>query len=117
MFDIIRWFLFDLLILGYIEDRTSGLSFRLPGGLKWTFYIEVPCGSLDQDSNDALQLFCNEIPLFNVLGSPHLVPDEIPFSVTMDVQLVCKYLKAYQDQRIDALIEEGIVILKMTFYY
>ena len=106
MFDIVRWFLFDLLILGYVEDRNSGLSFRLPGELKWTFYIEVPCGSLVQDAKEALNLFCEEIPLFNILGSPLLISDEIPFSVTKDVQLVCKYLKAYEDGRIDTLITE-----------
>ena len=37
----IGWFLFDLLILGYVEDPSTGLSFRMPGGLKWAFFIEV----------------------------------------------------------------------------
>ena len=39
--DSISWFFFDLLVLGYVEDRNSGLSFRLPGDLSWTIYVEV----------------------------------------------------------------------------
>ena len=37
----VNWFLFELLVLGYVEDPTSGASFRLPGGLVWAVYIEV----------------------------------------------------------------------------
>ena len=37
----IGWFFFDLLVLGYVEDHRTGLSFRLPGGLDWAIYIEV----------------------------------------------------------------------------
>ena len=39
--DIIAWFFFDLLVLGYVEDLESGLSYRIPGGLEWAVYIEV----------------------------------------------------------------------------
>lgn len=39
--DVIGWFFFDLLVLGYVEDPDSGLSFRIPGGLHWAIYIEV----------------------------------------------------------------------------
>ena len=39
--DTVNWFLFELLVLGYVEDPTSGASFRLPGGLCWAVYIEV----------------------------------------------------------------------------
>lgn len=41
LIDSISWFFFDLLVLGYVEDRDSGLSFRLPGDLSWTIYVEV----------------------------------------------------------------------------
>ena len=37
----IGWFLFDLLILGYVEDPGTGVSFRVPGGLNWAIFIEV----------------------------------------------------------------------------
>ena len=39
--DVIAWFFFDLLVLGYVEDPDTGLSFRIPGGLEWAVYIEV----------------------------------------------------------------------------
>jgi len=39
--DVIAWFFFDLLVLGYAEDPETGLSFRIPGGLEWAVYIEV----------------------------------------------------------------------------
>ena len=41
LMDVIAWFFFDLLVLGYVEDPNSGLSFRIPGGLEWAVYIEV----------------------------------------------------------------------------
>ena len=41
LMDTVNWFLFELLVLGYVEDPTSGASFRLPGGLCWAVYIEV----------------------------------------------------------------------------
>lgn len=37
----VSWFFFDLFLLGYVEDQSTGLSFRLPGGLEWAIYIEV----------------------------------------------------------------------------
>ena len=39
--EVIGWFFFDLLILGYVEDPATGKSFRIPGGLEWAIYIEV----------------------------------------------------------------------------
>ena len=39
--EVIGWFFFDFLILGYVEDPETGLSFRLPGGLAWAIYVEV----------------------------------------------------------------------------
>ena len=41
LMDVVNWFFFDLLILGYVEDPTSGESFRLPGGLAWAVFVEV----------------------------------------------------------------------------
>ena len=37
----IRWFFFELLILGYVEDPATGLSFHFPAGLSWALYTEV----------------------------------------------------------------------------
>ena len=41
LMEVIGWFFFDLLILGYVEDPVTGKSFRVPGGLQWAIYIEV----------------------------------------------------------------------------
>ena len=39
--EIVRWFFFELLILGYVEDPATGLSFHFPAGLSWALYTEV----------------------------------------------------------------------------
>lgn len=41
LFSEIHWFFFFLFVVGYIEDQSTGLSFRLPGGLQWSIYVEV----------------------------------------------------------------------------
>ena len=37
----VHWFLLDLFFLGYVEDPSSGLSFRIPSQLNWECYFEV----------------------------------------------------------------------------
>lgn len=37
----VQWFLVDLFFLGYVEDPSSGLSFKMPSKLKWECYFEV----------------------------------------------------------------------------
>ena len=37
----VGWFLFKLLILGYVEDNQTGQSFQLPSNSKWSLYVEV----------------------------------------------------------------------------
>ena len=39
--EMIGWFFFDLLMLGYVEDSDTGLSFCIPRGRAWTIYVEV----------------------------------------------------------------------------
>ena len=41
LMEMIGWFFFELLMLGYVEDSDTGLSFRIPGGLRWAVYVEV----------------------------------------------------------------------------
>ena len=93
LLEVIGWFFFDLLILGYVEDKDTGLSFRLPGELEWFVYVEVPSCDLNMTPDEALQQFCWDIPTLGLVGSPHLIPYQAP-SILDDVQLVCKYLKA-----------------------
>ena len=41
LIESIGWFFFDLFILGYVEDPATGHSFRFPGGVKISIYVEV----------------------------------------------------------------------------
>ena len=95
---VINWFFFDLLILGYVEDCKSGLSFRMPRGLTWLVYIEVPfCGSLEESQ----RWIKKEIPTLDILGSPHVRHDQNEYFVDHSVQMVCKYLQACKNGDID----------------
>ena len=108
LIEVIGWFFFDLLILGYVEDRDTGLSFRLPGGLDWVIYVEVPSRDLTMTPEEMLEQFCGDIPTLGLLGSARKVLNEIPFIIDEEVQLVCKYLKAYKEKRIDRLYKDGM---------
>ena len=110
--DSINWFFFDLLILGYVEDPLTGQSFRFPGGLEWSVYVEVPSYGLNTQPEDSLALFLQAIPTLALLGSTHQVYPQMQYVVNEEVQLVCKYLRAYKntgalDKGIDRLYREG----------
>ena len=61
-----------------------------------------------------MQQFVEEFPTLGLLGKLHYVKPSIPFVVDDEVQLVCKYLKAYDDtngtgeKRIDRLYPKGM---------
>ncbi len=57
-------------------------------------------------AEDALEHFKNEIPTLGLLGTPHLIDTNRDYSIDDDVQLVCKYLKAYDTKKIDTLYRE-----------
>eukprot|EP00731_Ephydatia_muelleri_P026772 Em0018g872a len=105
LIEVISWFFFDLLILGYVEDRDTGLSFHLPGGLDWVIYVEVPSRDLTMTPDKMLEQFCSDIPTLGLLGTSHHVCE--PFIMDEEVQLVCKYLKAYKEKEIDRLYKDG----------
>ena len=42
----VQWFLLDLFFLGYVEDPSSGLSFKIPSELNWECYFEVKIRSM-----------------------------------------------------------------------
>ncbi len=58
--DTISWFFFDLLMIGYVEDK-NGISFRIPGELNWKIFIEVYL-------NIIITNFCTFLSL-NIAGS------------------------------------------------
>ena len=56
------------------------------------------------DSVDkTLELFYSEVPILKLFGTPHLVEPDVPYDVDSDVQLVCKYLRAYKTNNINRL--------------
>ena len=58
----------------------------------------------------SLKEFFEDIPTLGLLGTPHVVYPGSPYVVDSDVQLVCKYLKAYRvsgTKGIDKLYKEG----------
>ena len=114
LMEMINWFFYDLLILGYVEDPITGESYRVPGGLEWAIYIEIPSLSHEYRPEDSLNMFRELVPALCLLGSPHLIHHGTHYSVDSDVQLVCKYLRAYKVQRknkvqagINRLYKEG----------
>lgn len=92
---VIGWFFFDLFLLGYVEDSVTGLSFSIPGGMGWIVYVEVPSRIRSESPEAALADFIDDVPALGILGVPHAIDHNTPYTVDEDVQLVCKYLKAY----------------------
>ena len=93
--EVIGWFLFDLLLLGYVEDPITGLSFSIPGGMDWKIFVEVPSQIGSESPKQSLKQFFDEVPALGMLGVPYPINPNTPYTVDEDVQLVCKYLKAY----------------------
>ena len=96
LMEVVGWFFFDLLLLGYVEDPVTGMSFSVPGGMGWRIYVEVPSRISSQSPTQALAQFKEEVPALGLLGVPHVIHQNTPYTLDDDVQLVCKYLQAYQ---------------------
>lgn len=66
----------------------------------------------------SLKEFFEDIPALGLLGTPHVVYPETPYVVDDDVQLVCKYLKAYKiggTKGIDKLYKEGMYMTMLVY--
>ena len=68
-------------------------------------------------ADEFLEEFRSEIPIFKLLGSTKLIQSDAQYSVECEknsgVQLVCKYLKAYETggkKGIDKLYKEGTIL-------
>ena len=65
-------------------------------------------------------MFCDEIPVLELLSTSHYVDPNIAFTVDSDVQLVCKYLLQYKRRfsrkflGIDKLYKEKGPIVKFS---
>ena len=74
----------------------------------------MPSRNLSSNADVFLKDFISEIPIFKLLGTPTFVESTTQYSDVSDpdVQLVCKYLKAYDnggEKGIDKLYKEGAV--------
>ena len=65
----VNWFFFDLLVLNYVSDSSSSLIFRVPSGLYWKLFIEVPSRPDVSNSLINLEDFRREIPIFRHHGN------------------------------------------------
>ena len=75
-------------------------------------YMQVPSLDLSMTPEEALKHFQQEVPALGILGTPHYIHPDTPYTVDEEVQLVCKYLKALQiggKKGIDKLYREGEV--------
>ena len=80
----------------------------------------MPSRSLSSHADVFLEDFLSEIPIFKLLGTPTLVESTAQYSDVSDpdVQLVCKYLNAYDiggGKGIDKLYKEGAVPMPCSY--
>lgn len=96
-------------MLRSVEDP-SGCVFNLPSGCGWDIVVEVPfrSGHLNEP-HDALSQeegLWQELPVLACLGSMVSPPGQL--DIDTDTKLVCKYLRAYQDNTIDEFYQTDV---------
>lgn len=67
--------------------------------------------------SEALEHFRHEIPALGLVGTPHFIEPDTPYTVDAEVQVVCKYLKAYSSKgshSINRLYREGGALVKFS---
>ena len=67
-------------------------------------FVQVPCRQAGVSSEENLEKFKNEFPVVSFIGTPKLLDSTQPFKVDDGVQLVCKYLKRFDTNRIDVTL-------------
>ena len=81
-----------------------------------TPHTQVPSRDRTTTPGESLKLFYQEVPVLHLLGSPHYIHPDIPLAIDQDVQLVCKYLRAYKQgsRGIDREYREGSRLVKFS---
>ena len=75
-------------------------------------HLQVP-SRIKMDSMMCLKEFYEDVPALGLLGTPHGIHPDMPYEADEEVQLVCKYLKAYRafkngsSKGINKLFKEG----------
>ena len=70
------------------------------------YVLQIPSRNAGVNPLNDLDIFKIEVPVLGLLGAPVAIEHASKFSITDEVQLVCKYLKAYETRRIDKLYRE-----------
>ena len=70
-------------------------------------HIKVPNSDVGKTCEQTLKEFKQNFPTLSLLGTTHLVPESSPVDITEDIQLICKYMKAYDSGKIDTLFLDG----------
>ena len=84
------------------------------------YALQIPSRSAAVDPLKDLDHFKAEVPVLGLLGAPVPIEHSSKFSITHEVQLVCKYLRAYETKRIDKLHRDGKWFIsgsEVTCYY
>ena len=70
------------------------------------YVLQIPSRTAGVNPLNDLDIFKIEVPVLGLLGTPVTIEHTSKFSITDEVQLVCKYLRAYETKRIDMLYRE-----------
>ncbi|CAF4639261.1 unnamed protein product [Rotaria sp. Silwood1] len=105
-FETLNRTLFSLFICGCLNDSTSGLIFSLPHTQTWKFIIEVPYSDVTDVS--VRDNFNQILPILSIISSSTL--EEVTYenyqlSINKEEELVARFLKAFEDQTIDRIVE------------
>ena len=71
------------------------------------YAAQIPCRNAGVNPFKDLEHFKKEVPVLGLLGPPVAIEHNSKFYVTDEVQLVCKYLKAYDSKKIDKLYRDS----------
>ncbi len=76
----------------------------------WFYRIQVPSRNTDEEPIRYLEMFQEELVTLGLLGSSKLIKDTREFVIDDDVQLVCKYLRAFKMGTVDKLYRDGMYV-------
>lgn len=75
---------------------------------------QIPAKELKCDLEEYFQKFTEEVAVLGLLGDAHQVEASTEYTVDADVQLVCKYLRAYDEPKINRMYQEGECVCIMV---
>ena len=107
----INRFFFGLLVLRSVDDP-AGSRFNVPPACQWDVLVEVPhrAGHLEEaEPLTTEEGMLRELPVLHHIGQKMEPPSAFDLGLLANdgVRLVCKYLKADQEQTIDQLYTQG----------